>query len=235
MKKPIIGINADLTVDAKALKITLEYSRAVIKSGGVPVILPCLIPNNHVILNRFLDIVDGVLLSGGRDLSPLLYGEKGFYKSVFLLPEARQSFDLALARLALKRKIPILGICYGLQLVNVALGGSLFQDIDSHLKTGIEHPKDAHNSYICEGSLLRRIMGQKYIMVNSAHHQSIKVLGKNLMINARAEDGVIEGVELSGGFCIGVQWHPERMMDTKEQVNLFRAFIRSAAGVNNRL
>ena len=148
---------------------------------------------------------------------------------MILLPELKQRFDLALAKSAIKRKMPILGTCYGAQLINVVLGGNLFQDIATQIKSAIGHRKSSHKVYLCEGTLLHRIVGKKYIITNSTHHQSIKTPGKDLVINARAEDGIIEGIETPDGFCLGLQWHPERMMDSKEQVGLLRAFIQYAA------
>jgi len=230
MKKPIIGINGNLTKDGRYVKLSQEYSRAVLKAGGIPVILPSLPQPDKGLLESILDRIDGLLLSGGHDLSPRFYGEKILNKKVILLPELKQRFDLALTKSALKRKIPILGTCYGVQLINVSLGGALFQDIAAQIKSAIGHRKSYHKVYLCEGTLLHRIIGKKYIITNSTHHQSIKTPGKNLIINARAEDTIIEGVELPDGFCLGVQWHPERMMDSKEQVNLFRAFIQYASG-----
>jgi len=141
----------------------------------------------------------------------------------------KQKFDLALAKAAIKRKMPILGTCYGAQLINVVLGGALFQDIASQIKSAIGHRKSYHKVYLCEGTLLYRILGRKHIITNSTHHQAIKTLGKNLIINARAEDSIIEGVEMAHGFCLGLQWHPERMMDSKEQDGLLKAFIQYAS------
>jgi putative glutamine amidotransferase len=229
MKKPIIGINGNLTKDGRYAKLSQEYSRAVLKAGGIPVILPSLPLVSNGILERILDRIDGLLLSGGHDLSPRHYNEKILNKKVILLPESKQRFDLALAKAAIKRKMPILGTCYGAQLINVALGGSLFQDIATQIKSAIGHRKSYHKVYLCEGTLLHRIIGKKYIMTNSTHHQSIKTPCKNLIINARAEDTIIEGVEAPNGFCLGIQWHPERMIDSTEQVNLLRAFIQYAA------
>ncbi|MBI5779436.1 MAG: gamma-glutamyl-gamma-aminobutyrate hydrolase family protein [Planctomycetes bacterium] len=228
MKKPIIGINGNLTKDGRYSKLSQEYSRAVLKAGGIPVILPSLALIGNGILELILDRIDGLLLSGGHDLSPRHYGEKIFNKKVILLPELKQRFDLALTQAALKRKMPILGTCYGAQLINVALGGNLFQDIATQVKSAIGHRKSCHKVYLCEGTLLHRIIGRNYIITNSTHHQSIKTPGRNLLINARAEDSIIEGVETPGGFCLGVQWHPERMMDSKDQIALLRAFIQYA-------
>jgi len=226
MKKHIIGINGNLTKDGRYAKLSQKYSRAVLKAGGIPMILPSLPLAGNGLLEGILNKIDGLLLSGGHDLSPRFYGEKILNNKVILLPELKQRFDLALAKAAFKRKMPILGTCYGAQLINVVLGGNLFQDIATQVKSAIGHRKSYHKVYLCEGTLLHRILGRKYIITNSTHHQSIKTLGKNLIINARAEDTIIEGIETTDGFCLGIQWHPERMMDSKEQVGLLRAFIQ---------
>ncbi|MEW6026674.1 MAG: gamma-glutamyl-gamma-aminobutyrate hydrolase family protein [Planctomycetota bacterium] len=228
MKKPVIGINGNMPKNARYAKLSQEYSRAVLKAGGIPIILP---PASFVpgVVDSLLGRIDGLFLSGGHDLSPRFYGEKVLNDKVILLPELKQRFDLTLARAAIKRKIPVLGTCYGAQLINVALGGALFQDIATQIRSAIGHRKSSHKVYLCEGTLLHRIIGKKHIITNSSHHQSIKTLGKGLVINARAEDAIIEGVELPSGFCLGLQWHPERMMDSPEQVALLRAFVKYAS------
>jgi putative glutamine amidotransferase len=228
MKKPVIGINGNLTEDGQYAKLSQEYSRAILKAGGIPVILPPLPQPDKGLMKSILDRIDGLLLSGGHDLSPRHYNEKILNKKVILLPELKQRFDLALAQAALKRKMPVLGICYGAQLINIVSGGSLFQDIATQVKTASEHRKANHKVYLCEGTLLHDIIGKKSIITNSFHHQSIKEPGKGLRINARSEDALIEGIELAEGFCLGIQWHPERMMDSREQAELLRAFIQYA-------
>ncbi|MFH0888060.1 MAG: gamma-glutamyl-gamma-aminobutyrate hydrolase family protein [Planctomycetota bacterium] len=243
MKKPIIGINANLTDDKKYIRLYHDYCTAILKSGGIPFVIPSLklsgsASYNNKISKEIIGKIDGLLLSGGNDLSPACYGEKQLKVKMKLVPDIKQIFDLQLTKSALKKKIPILGICYGTQLLNVALGGNLFQDITSQMKTAKKHTNTFHKIYICEGTMLYRIIGQKTIRVNSFHHQAIKTPGENLMINARAEDCIIEGVEIPyhlkknysyNKFCLGVQWHPERILDQKEQSRLFRAFVQSAS------
>lgn len=242
MKKPIIAINANITKDRIYARLNQNYYRAILKAGGMPFILPCLpLSNNNsqntILLGNYLDKIDGLLLSGADDLSPQLYNEKPLIGKLNLIPETKEMFDLQLTKLALRKKIPILGICYGAQLINVALGGSLFQNIPSQIKTARNHKNTYHKVYISELSLLYHIIGKKSILVNSSHHQSIKKPGKNLIVNARSEDCLIEGIEMpyhlkkpfsSNKFCLGIQWHPEEMLDKKEQVMLFRTFVKSA-------
>jgi len=243
MKKPVIGINANLTDDKKYIRLYHDYCTAILKAGGIPFVIPSLkLSNstfrNNKLLEEIIGKIDGLLLSGGDDLSPACYDEKPLKGKIKLIPDTKQIFDLQLTKSAFRKKIPILGICYGIQLLNVALGGDLFQDIPSQMKTAGIHTNTFHKVYICEGTLLYRIMRQKTIRVNSLHHQAIKTPGKNLMINARSEDCIIEGVEIPyhlkknysyNKFCMGVQWHPERILDRKEQLRLFQALVQAAS------
>lgn len=243
MKKPVIGINANLTDDKKYIRLGHDYCTAILKAGGIPFAIPTLKLSgsafyNNKLLEEIIGKIDGLLLSGANDLSPACYGEKPLKGKIKLVPDIKEIFDLQLTKSALRKKIPILGVCYGTQLLNVALGGNLFQDITSQMETAKKHTDTFHKIYICEGTLLYRIIGQKTIRVNSAHHQAIKTPGENLMINARADDCIIEGVEIPyhlkknysyNKFCLGVQWHPERILDQKEQFRLFRAFVQSAS------
>ncbi|MFH1232014.1 MAG: gamma-glutamyl-gamma-aminobutyrate hydrolase family protein [Planctomycetota bacterium] len=246
MKKPVIGINANLTEDKKYIRLYHNYCTAILKAGGIPFVIPSLKLSGSTqplhartgLLEEIIGKIDGLLLSGGDDLSPTCYDEKPLRGKIKLIPDTKQIFDLQLTKSALKKKIPILGVCYGTQLLNVALGGDLFQDIPSQMKTAKIHTDTFHKIYICEGTLLYRIIGQKTIRVNSLHHQAIKTPGENLMVNSRAEDCIIEGIEIPyhlkknysyNKFCLGVQWHPERLLDRKEQFHLFRAFVQAAS------
>lgn len=236
MNKPIIAINAIFTKDGKATRLALDYTRAIIEAGGLPIILPSS-KISDAELEQIINKVDGLLLSGGPDISPDIYGETTLNHTIKLLPKIKQDFDFRLLKLALKQQLPILGICYGCQLLNVALGGSLFQDIASQIKAHKAHRKTEHKIYICEGTLLHRIVGRNTILANSRHHQSIKTPGRNLMINARCEDNVIEGIEIpyhinnKKGFCLGVQWHPESIIDREEHLLLFKALVKAAANI----
>ena len=159
--------------------------------------------------------------------------KKKKYKNI-CIKNSRTEYEIKVCKLALKKNIPILGICGGQQLINIAYGGSLFQDIKKDLVTSIEHeqknPRNevSHTVNINLKSHLYKIVKKPFIQVNSAHHQSIKTPGKGLIINAKAPDGVIEGIEdQTKKFCIGVQWHPEFLIKQSDN-NLFKSFIKAS-------
>jgi len=224
----IIGINANLIKDSGEIfnRLADNYCEAVCRAGGTPVVLPCIddIKKIPFLLKR----VDGLILSGGADLHPSCYGEKLLPQTKPLLIK-KQRFDLALAQYAWRKRMPTLAICYGIQLLNVSRGGTLFQNIERRLKTP-SHKKSFHRVYINEGNLLYKIIKNNIILVNSFHHQAIKKEGRGLIVSAKSEDGLIEGVESNDPkrFFIGVQWHPERMKDNKESCRLFHALISRA-------
>lgn len=209
----------------------MSYVNAIVKAGGVPLVLPVVVE----LIDEFLEAVDGLLLSGGGDIDSQFYNEKPskWLKNVNPL---RDSFELELVRRATRMKIPILGICRGIQVINVALGGTLIQDIKSEIRSSIVHDLTkvsddfkAHSVKIDPNSKLAQILGVRELTVNSFHHQAIKRLGKGLKAVARAPDGVIEAVEsTSHGYVVGVQWHPERMLDNI-QLKLFRSLIDSSS------
>ena len=192
-------------------------------------------------LDALLSQIHGLLLIGGLDYSPDLYGEST-HTSCELLDPSRQEFDLRLAQRAIeKTALPVLGICGGCQLLNISLGGSLIQDIKTeHPHSTVPHTKPdgwregfaKHPVVIDRNSMLGKIYGIEHLDVPTSHHQAIKALGSGLKVTARAEDGVIEAVEMeSRNFAVGVQWHPERDFDGNER--LFREFVRHATNGRN--
>ena len=243
---PVIGITATLKQDVdcvaerplgKFVRADLDYVEGVAEAGGVPVVLP---PVAGVWgAEALLDGMDGLLLSGGSDLDPGYYGEKPVPELGVTIPE-RDAFEMALLGHALKRKIPILGICRGMQVLNVALGGTLYQDLPSQMDHMVllghrqETPKwqPTHEVEVDGGSKVAEIMGADELKVNSYHHQAIKELASGLVAVAHAPDGVIEAVEagdLSKRWVIGVQWHAEAMRDAgPEHRNLFAAHVSAA-------
>ncbi|PPR35516.1 MAG: putative glutamine amidotransferase [Alphaproteobacteria bacterium MarineAlpha6_Bin3] len=230
-KKPIIGISIDTGSNKSYSKfpwyaVRINYINSIINSNGIPLMLP----SKPELANYYFNLIDGVLLTGGDfDIDPKIYGEKK-EKSVNHLDKSRTNFEIKMAKLSLKENKPILGICGGQQLLNVALKGSLIQHIKN---TNIKHEqiqprnRPSHKVQINIKSNLYKIVKKKEFKVNSAHHQAIKKVGKKLSINAFAEDGIIEGIELNDHkFFLGIQWHPEFFISNYDK-KIFKAFIRA--------
>ena len=242
---PVIGVTASLKVDAgpaahqplgRLVQSDLDYVEGVISARGVPMILPPVAEPRMV--EVLLDGIDGLLLSGGSDLDPDYYGEECAPELGVTVPE-RDAFEMALVRLALGRGMPIFGICRGMQVLNVALGGTLYQDLPSQLGKDIlnhwqETPKwhPAHAIEVLHDSRLAEITGCQTAKVNSYHHQGIKVLGDGLAVSARSSDGVVEAVEyrdFTEQWLVGVQWHAEIMREVgMEHQDLFEAHVCAA-------
>ena len=232
--KPLIGITMNLEVQpARNMNILdQDYGKAVLKAGGLPV--PILGINDSIA--DLVKHLDGFLFTGGDDLHPQFYKEKPLVNArMTLSPEERTRFEIDLFKAATKAKKPILAICHGAQLVNVALGGKLYQDISRQLPHPIQHgsartgEKVFHDVDIFEGTLLSRIMGTSRIRVRSAHHQSVKNPGRGLHLSAVAHDRVIEALEpRTKQFLIAVQWHPEKTPNDRYSKKLFAAFINAS-------
>jgi putative glutamine amidotransferase len=200
MRKPIIGLNLDFEENGGGSfhrlpwhALRSHYFDMVHQSGGTPIGLPC----TNMDIDSILDIADGFLMTGGNDYDPTLYGEENLFPEHSKIMKQRSLFDIQLAQKALKKDKPILGICGGMQAINIALGGSILQHIDP-CSTAINHivkdaTEPAHTVQVVAGTLLHSIVGKDVIDVNSFHHQAIKALGTGLQVNARADDGIIEG------------------------------------------
>ncbi|HHT9136014.1 MAG TPA: gamma-glutamyl-gamma-aminobutyrate hydrolase family protein [Candidatus Wunengus sp. YC60] len=231
--KPIIGINCDYEEEGKQpYSFTYrDYSEAVVAAGGIPFLLPIIKDKSDVEL--LLKKIAGLLLPGGNDVPPQRYGEERQEKTVCVHPD-KDTSDFILVGTSIQMKKPILAICYGIQLVNVALGGSLIQDIPSEVKTPIIHKDSQNKRYthtvtIRKDSLLHKIIGTDRIEANSTHHQAIKRLGKGLKDTAHTADGIIEAIECRDyPFLVGVQWHPERMTGSPYHLALFNALIKAS-------
>lgn len=204
--------------------------KAVEKAGGIPLIIP--IFNDMENIESLINRLDGIILTGGGDIAPKFYNEEASDKlKNIVLKRDRQEIHLIKSILKYS-KLPILGICRGMQITNVALGGSLHQDLEDagyncHLldKHGRDYP--SHKVILEPHSILYDIFAQKEIGVNSFHHQAVKVLGEGLKTTAISEDGVIEGFEgtLGHRFIMGVQWHPEEMINDEGQHLIFKRFV----------
>ena len=232
MSKPVIGIGSDMSVIPgerdRAFSYT-TYVDALRQAGAVPVLIPPQPENSGALV----ETLDGVLLAGGYDCDPAVYGE-ATHSSVEPMDPRRQANDLSLAKAARERGIPTLGICLGVQMMNVAGGGALIQDIDSQLGTPIQHvsrPEDRvrHDVSISEGTRLGGIVGAGVVNVNSSHHQAVGRMGEGLRASATAPDGVVEALEdPAHPFYVGLQWHPEDMQSEESGTSVFRAFVEAA-------
>lgn len=243
VSQPIIGISASLlTIESGCFMgrerafVGDDYVKAIEQAGGISIVLP--IVESDETMRRHIDLIDGLLLSGGQDVNPHHYGEEPS-QLLGAVSLKRDAYELGLVRHSHAMKKPILGVCRGLQLMNVAFGGSLYQDIPHAIPEALQHhqiahPEDATQKIdLVEGSLMQRIMGTTQIVANTYHHQAIKLLAPGFSVNARAQDGVIEGIEKDGDlFTLGVQWHPELMyMNHSTMVRLFQAFVEAARAV----
>ena len=224
--RPVIGVT-------RCSKLP-DYLKSVEQAGGEPRVLEF---DSGV--ERVLREVDAVLLTGGGDVDPALYGEAR-HETVVNAEPGRDAFELELARRAMDADVPLLAICRGAQVLNVADGGTLVQDIPSAVATELRHslnePADciAHEIRIEKGSRLAQVLGRETpavcdCRVNSRHHQSVGTVGGRLRVSARSDDGVVEAIENpSARFCIGVQWHPENFWRTGEFSPLFESFVNAA-------
>ncbi|MGC8838718.1 MAG: gamma-glutamyl-gamma-aminobutyrate hydrolase family protein [Anaerolineae bacterium] len=231
---PVIGIP---TGSDPSTQYYRTYAHAVWEAGGIPLlILPGL---DGGALEALIARLDGLLLAGGGDVDPALYGQAP-HPNLTGVDRARDDLELPLARLALHRGLPVLGICRGIQVLNVATGGTLYQDLPSQRTGSLAHgcfqpqfPPDhlAHEVALVPGSLLARTMGQEAFPVNSRHHQGIDRLGERWRAVAYAPDGLVEAIEAPDHpFALGVQWHPENLLGLPEHgLRLFAAFV-SACG-----
>ncbi|MCX7702923.1 MAG: gamma-glutamyl-gamma-aminobutyrate hydrolase family protein [Planctomycetota bacterium] len=221
-KKPKIILNSNYTEirGSQVVATGANYCDAVADAGGIPLISAC-IPNRNYV-DEILTSVSGLVLVGSLDIDPKIYGEKK-HRSTKLIHPRRQEFDFLLVERALEKRLPILGICGGEQLLNVALGGSLIQHIPRN-RGHTSSPKQLcfHKIRIERETLLHQILKRDEMLVNSYHHQAVRKLGKGLVISACSEDGIVEAIEDKRRMLIGVQWHPER--ETEEDVTKNRLF-----------
>lgn len=260
--RPLIGITAKISSDDNIgittnlgcknqswVLVADDYVNVVEEMGGIPVIIPVVEDYKNVM--GLIDLLDGIIFSGGNDLNPKYYNEKEEFEYSDLV-EDLDELEINLYKTILNdTKMPILGICRGLQLINVVHGGKLYQEMKNGEYTKHISYKDpisknllVHNVSIKEDTLLEKIVQEKIFKTNTFHHQSVSVLGEGLKINAMSEDGVVEGFEgTDNRFLLAVQWHPE-MLASKKSINdiysrrIFEYFIKESEGYglerNNR-
>jgi putative glutamine amidotransferase len=232
--RPVIGVSMSALCPEGVRKHACNdaYVAAVGEAGGLPMLLPSVGGDVERSAAEYLDRVAGLVLTGGDDVHPSFYGEAP-RPELGDVDEVRDRFELALAREAHRRGMPTLAICRGLQVANVALGGSLIQDIPTQVRTDLRHsPAKAggtlpsHDVDVADGSRLRSILGVGRAEVNSSHHQSADRVAPDLRVSARSEDGVVEALEdPRHPYFVGVQWHPERAPDDPASRALFRSFL----------
>lgn len=228
---PLIGITSSYDRESGRIFLSRYYVQAVEAAGGLPLVLPCVL-SEHVVEN-ILGTIDGLLLSGGVDVDPLLFGEEPQPAMGDICPQ-RDRFELALTRLALAKDMPILAICRGHQVLNIAAGGNIIQDIGSAIQNPLKHDQLAprwhgtHTINMLPGSRLAAVWGEK-IVVNTFHHQAIDRVAEGFATTAWSTDGIIEGIESNQHrFAVGVQSHPECMWDRDSRIlDLFKVFINS--------
>ncbi len=243
-RQPIIGcttyrkvVTTDPYLEVCGLGVL--YEQAIVAAGGVPLLIPPgLTPDA---LATVLERVDGVLLPGGGDIAPHRYNGHAVHPTVYGIDEERDETELYLARQSIERDLPLLAICRGHQVLNVALGGTLWQDVADQMPESLEHnyyrpgfPRNqrVHEVSLRPGSRLGTLLGRPTTPVNSLHHQGIQTLAAPLSITATAPDGLIEGAEVRGHrFAVSVQWHPEELVrDDPAMLRLFEGLVAAAAG-----
>ncbi|WP_404382488.1 gamma-glutamyl-gamma-aminobutyrate hydrolase family protein [Caenispirillum salinarum] len=235
-KRPVIGIPLDSEDGGgySALPwyaLRKNYCEAVARAGGTPILLP----HDPAQAETYLDMIDGLLVAGGAfDVDPALFGA-GEKHGTVVLKEGRTDFELAVTRGAHARRMPILGICGGQQLLAVVLGGTLIQHIPDEVDDALAHEQPnprtepGHMVVVTEDTLLHRVTGSLQFPVNSAHHQAVKAVPETLTVNAIAPDGVVEGIEdPEHPFCLGVQWHPEYSISPADDA-ILAAFVKAAS------
>jgi putative glutamine amidotransferase len=233
-KLPMIGLTLDAEPPGGYSKypwyaLRQNYTAAIAGAGGLAVALP----HDPGLADAYLDHLDALIVTGGAfDVDPAMYGDSARHGTVEL-KEDRTLAELAFLQAAMARQIPILGICGGEQLLAVALGGTLFQHIPDAIANALPHEQTTshyepgHSVHILPGTLLHKITGSETMQVNTSHHQAVRSPGRST-INATAPDGVIEGIEdPSQKFCLGVQWHPEYLIDQGDK-RLFEALVAAS-------
>lgn len=237
--KPVIGLTAftEPTPQKRRVNVSYHYIESIEMVGGIPIVIPeC----KHLeMVDPYLERIDALIISGGVDVSPYLYGANPTTKVNYFSVE-RDNFEIALVKGAIEKKIPVFGICRGIQIINVALGGTLYQDIWDETDSRMGHYPEVmpvnqlyHSINVVPGTTLSKLFNKNYFLVNSFHHQAIKEFGVGVFASAHADDGMVEAIELKDNkYVYGVQWHPEDLTtDYPEFRALFSHLINLAMEV----
>lgn len=235
---PVIGVTAGHTPSSTSLpfnSVNEAYLRAIRRAGGLPLMIP--VGNERKELEVLLKRLDGLLLTGGGDIDPARFGGLP-HPRVYDIDEARDRQEIDLVQIAAATNLPFLGICRGCQVINIAMGGTLFTDIEDQKPGALKHdwfpghPREylAHEINIEKNSLLNTILNIQSAQTNSLHHQGINRLAPGLKASAHTPDGLIEAVEVNTRFGLGVQWHPEWLPEDPQMQAIFRALIEKAKG-----
>ena len=241
-KKPKIGITLSEAESVSKYRwpmskgfdyIKKEYYEAILKSGGIPVLLPNVTEKRDI--KTYFDSIDGLLVTGGVDIHPRYFGQIP-HKKLSRTTEARDNMEIEIIKMAIRRDMPLLGICRGHQVLNVALGGDLYQDLSCVEGKTLKHAdtnqtgKVFHKVRINKDSLLYKIINKDVIEVNSSHHQVVNSPGRGLNNSAFAPDGIVEGLEFPGKrFVLSVQWHPEGIYSRSHSKKLFDYYVKKAS------
>lgn len=239
MNKPIIGISGSVIIDDGGIfpgyrrsYVNEDYVDSVVQNGGVPFIIP--FNEDEEVIKSQMQQVNALILSGGHDVDPHNYGEEPEQKLGNIWPE-RDKFDMTLLKIAEERRIPVLGICRGAQVINVAHGGSLYQDLSYRKEKTLKHSQGqrptllTHTVETVAGTKIAELLGKEKLQTNSFHHQLLKKIAPDFKVSARCVDGVVEAIENDDASVIAVQWHPEMLHRvSKIQNNLFKYIIEKA-------
>jgi putative glutamine amidotransferase len=240
-KRPVIGVTTDYNDNQTAYESPYAYATAIEKAGGLPVLLPY--RADLLSVPQYVDLIDGILFSGGNDLDPTSWGET-YHPKTSPIDPLREKFEMTLMAEVEKRRMPTLGICLGSQLMNIYRGGSLYQFLPELDRPGkLEHRKvtgdlergndpkpNRHDITLEKDSVAAQVIGKTAINANSSHKQSVRNVGRGLRLIGKSPDGVIEGVEdPTMPLWLGVQWHPERLHDEPEHLALFQLLVERAS------